>query len=118
MEKTILLVDDEGDLRKIISFKLENTGYKVVEAANGDEAIEKAAAVNPDLILMDVMMPGKNGFDACQEIRDNGYENKIVIYTAKVDAVDATRARKAGADDFTVKTTELAEILTSLENLL
>jgi len=116
--KKILLVDDELDLQKVISIRLESMGFVVSLANDGEEALSKVQTDQPDLILLDVMMPGIDGFETCKKIRENGFTNKIVIYTAKADAVNATKARVAGADDFTVKTTRMSEIADSIKNLL
>ncbi|MFA5089137.1 MAG: response regulator [Candidatus Omnitrophota bacterium] len=118
MSKKILLVDDEPDLRQIIGFRLKKMGYDVAVAFDGPAALSMAESEKPDLILLDVMMPGIDGFEVCKRLRANKFSNKILIYTAKVEAINATKAREAGADDFTVKTTNLTEIIEAIKRLL
>lgn len=118
MKKTILIADDETDILRIMSLRMEQYGYKVLTAQNGKETLRKVKKENPDLVLLDVMMPDINGFDLCKELRESKFQNKIVIYTAKVDAINATKARLAGADGFTVKTTIFDAIIESVEELL
>jgi len=114
----ILLVDDEQDILQVIGFRLEKAGYDVVLALNGDDALWMLEKENPDLILLDVMMPGKDGFEICREIKKGDPERRIIIYTAKVDGVNAAKARECGADDFTVKTADLKYILESINKSL
>ncbi len=114
----ILLVDDEPDIQQILSARLENAGYQVVSAENGEEALLLAEKENPDVVLLDVMMPGMDGFEVCERLKEDNSQGKIVIYTAKMDGVDAARARQVGADDFTVKTSDFKYLLETIEKVL
>lgn len=114
----ILLVDDEPDILQVISFRLEKAGYDVVLAPNGDDALWMVEKELPDLVLLDVMMPKMDGFEVCTRMKEGFPNLKIIIYTAKVDGVNAARARESGADDFTVKTVDLKYILESISKLI
>lgn len=114
----ILLVDDEPDIQQILSARLENVGYQAVSAENGEEALLLAKKDNPDVVLLDVMMPGMDGFEVCERLKQDDSQSKVVIYTAKMDGVDAARARQVGADDFTVKTSDFKYLLETIEKVL
>jgi two-component system alkaline phosphatase synthesis response regulator PhoP len=118
MVRKILLVDDESDILQVISFRLEKAGYEVVLASNGEEALWMVEKESPDIVLLDVMMPGIDGFEVCKKIKQNDSNRKIIIYTDKVDGVNAEKARESGADDFTVKTAALKYILEAINQLI
>lgn len=118
MTKKILLVDDEQDILQVISFRLEKADYKVIVASSGEEALVMVDQEKPDVILLDVMMPGMDGFEVCKKIKSKSPSQKIIIYTAKVDGVNAAKARESGANDFTVKTTDLKYILESIRKMI
>lgn len=100
--KKILIADDEPDILEIIGFNLESEGYEVFTAKNGDEAIEEAKKHQPDLIILDVMMPGKNGIDVCNILRMQPQfkETLIVFLSALSDEGTEVRGLETGADDF------------------
>ena len=118
MTKKILLVDDEPDILQVISFRLEKAGYDVAIASNGEDALWVLEKEQSDVVLLDVMMPGMDGFEVCERMKDVNPDQKIIIYTAKVDGVNAAKARESGADDFTVKTVDLKYILESISHLM
>jgi len=103
--KKILVVDDEERVREMLGFRLRLFGYQVLEATNGEEALEVAAREKPDLVLLDIMMPGMDGFQVCSRLKRNDETKNIpvVILTAKADAKDVTRAVNSGASDYVVK---------------
>jgi len=103
--KRILVVDDEERVREMLGFRLRLFGYEVLEATNGQEALEIAAREKPDLVLLDIMMPGMDGFQVCSRLKRNEETRGIpvVILTAKADAKDVTRAVNSGASDYVVK---------------
>lgn len=105
MSSTILIVDDEEAGRQTLEAILEGEGYQLVMAENGQQAIEKAKAILPDVILLDVMMPGMTGFEVCQRIRNDPSiaEIPIIILTALDDRDSLLTGLKAGADDFVTK---------------
>lgn len=103
--KKILIADDEPDILEIIQYNLKAEGYDVYTARNGDEALEMAKKVHPDLILLDIMMPGKNGIDVCRILRVNPdfRETLIVFLTALSDEGTEIRGLETGADDYLTK---------------
>ena len=118
MEKKILVVEDELDIQKILKANFEAAGYQVFVASTAKEGFEVFEQEKPCAIILDVMLPDENGFDVCRKIKNDNDEVKIIIYTGKLEAVDARRAREAGADDFTVKTVDFKYILESVEKLI
>ena len=105
MQSTVLIVDDEYSGRETLQSVLEGEGYQLELAENGMQAIEKAKSILPDVILLDVMMPGMTGFEVCQRIRNDPQvaEIPIIILTALDDRESMLNALKAGADDFISK---------------
>ena len=103
--KKILLVDDEQDILEIISYNLEKEGYHVFTASNGNEVIAKAKEILPDLILLDVMMPEKDGIETCQELRKIKELQKtlIVFLSARSEEFSQLAGYQAGANDYIVK---------------
>lgn len=101
----ILLVDDEPDILEIVGFNLSQEGYRIVTAANGKEAITKAKAELPNLIIMDVMMPEMDGIEACEAIRKiPELENVIITFlTARNEDYTQVAGFDAGADDYISK---------------
>lgn len=114
MEKanTILIVDDEPIEREILEAILLDMGFNLAFASNGQEALKKAAELMPDLILLDVMMPGVDGFQVCQQLRADPYlaEVPIVMVTALDDRDSVLRGLEAGADDFVIKPFDQVEL--------
>jgi DNA-binding response OmpR family regulator len=108
--KTILVVDDEPRYVRLVEVNLVSEGYGVRTASNGQEAVEAVAADQPDLVLLDVMMPIMDGFTACERIRE--FSNvPIIIVTAKGEERDRVRGLDAGADDYIVKPFAAQELL-------
>jgi two-component system alkaline phosphatase synthesis response regulator PhoP len=103
--KKILIADDEPDILEIIQFNLQAEGYKVVTAKNGDEAIEQAKKHQPDLIILDIMMPGKNGIEVCNILRLQPLfkDTLIVFLTALNDEGTEIKSLETGADDYLTK---------------
>lgn len=103
--KKILIADDEPDILEIIHFNLKAEGYEVFTAKNGDEAIEEAKKHQPDLIILDIMMPGKNGIDVCNILRMQPAfkETLIVFLSALSDEGTEIRGLETGADDYLTK---------------
>ncbi|WP_276836229.1 response regulator, partial [Chryseobacterium cucumeris] len=105
MSKKILLIDDELDILEILSYNLEKEGYDIYTATNGNEGIEKAKEIVPDLILLDVMMPEKDGIETCQELRKVKELQKtlIVFLSARSEEFSQLAGFQAGANDYIVK---------------
>ena len=103
--KKILIADDEPDILEIIQFNLQAEGYEVITAKNGDEAIERAKKHLPDLIILDIMMPGKNGIDVCNILRmQPAFKEKLIVFlSALSDEGTEIRGLETGADDYITK---------------
>ncbi len=101
-KETILVVDDEASIRRILETRLSMIGYQVVTACDGEEAIEAFHRTNPDLVVLDVMMPKLDGYGVCQEIRKES-DVPIVMLTALGDVADRITGLELGADDYVVK---------------
>ncbi|MFN0082100.1 MAG: response regulator [Ferruginibacter sp.] len=117
--KKILIADDEPDILEILSFNLSAEGYEVITAKNGDEALDKAKEHMPDLIILDVMMPGKNGIDVCNILRSQPVFNPtlIIFLTAMADESAEIKGLETGADDYITKPVS-PKILASKVNAL
>ena len=117
--KKILIADDEPDILEIIQFNLQNEGYEVITAKNGDEAIEAAKKVQPNLIILDIMMPGKNGIEVCNILRmQPAFQDTLIIFlSALSDESTEVRGLETGADDYLTKPIS-PKILTSKVNAL
>lgn len=102
MEKHILVVDDEMPIADILQFNLEKEGYKVTCAYDGLEALRKVEEVKPDLILLDIMLPHKDGMEVCREVRKK-HEMPIIMLTAKDSEIDKVLGLELGADDYVTK---------------
>ncbi len=103
--KKILIADDEPDILEILQFNLQGEGYQVITAKNGDEAIEAAKKNQPDLIILDVMMPGKNGIDTCNILRmQPAFKDTLIVFlSALSDEGTEVRGLETGADDYLTK---------------
>jgi DNA-binding response OmpR family regulator len=114
---TILVVDDEPRYVQLVEVNLKTEGYQVRTAADGQEAVEEVASEQPDLILLDVMMPVMDGFTACERIREFS-SVPIIILTAKGEERDRVRGLDAGADDYIVKPFSAQEMLARVRAVL
>jgi two-component system alkaline phosphatase synthesis response regulator PhoP len=103
--KKILIADDEPDILEIIQYNLQNEGYEVVAVKNGNEALEQAKKFQPDLIILDIMMPGKSGIEVCNLLRMQPAFNEtlIIFLTALSDEVTEVKGLETGADDYLTK---------------
>jgi DNA-binding response OmpR family regulator len=110
-QQRILVVEDEPDLRRGLEMNLKAEGYAVLTAGTGDAGVEQALNENPDLVLLDVMLPGLNGFDVCRELRRKGFEAPIIMLTAKAEEIDRVVGLEIGADDYVTKPFGLRELL-------
>lgn len=99
----VLLVDDEELVRKVVRVVLEAEGHVVVEADGGDRAIEKLTGESPDVVVLDLMMPGEDGVAVCRRIRETGSAAKVLVLTSVPESEAQVEAAAAGADDFMVK---------------
>ena len=113
----VLLAEDETDLREVIAAYLEYQGYQVTAVPNGQEAVEKAALDAYDAIVMDVMMPVLDGFDAMRQIRESGNTVPAIFLTAKAEVSDRIEGLDAGADDYLTKPFAMEELSARLRAL-
>jgi two-component system alkaline phosphatase synthesis response regulator PhoP len=118
MKSRILLVEDEPGLVLTISDLLTAEGYQVDSATDGITGLANASKENFDLILLDVMLPGKNGFEVCRELRQQGRDTAILMLTAKGQVIDRVVGLKLGADDYLTKPFDPSELLARIEALL
>jgi len=118
MNSHILLVEDEPGLVLTLSDRLRSEGYTVDALYEGTEAVERATRDQFALIILDVMLPGKSGFDVCQELRQRGFTTPILMLTARSQMVDKVKGLKIGADDYLTKPFEMPELLARVEALL
>ncbi|MCI6297910.1 MAG: response regulator transcription factor [Eubacteriales bacterium] len=114
---TILVVDDEALLVKGIRFNLKSDGYDVITGSNGQEAVELTKSENPDLVVLDVMMPVMDGLTACSRIREFS-DVPIILLTAKVDDMDKLMGFDHGADDYLTKPFNILELKARIRALL
>jgi len=119
MAKKILIVDDEGNSRASLADILEKKGYVVIQASNAEEGMDKARNENPDLVLLDTVMPGINGIEACRRIKKvEKLPCKVIIYTGKINAIDAVESRRCGVDDYCMKGRDPSLLLDAIKDLI
>jgi two-component system alkaline phosphatase synthesis response regulator PhoP len=118
MKRRILIVEDERGMRISLADRLADEGYAVETAERGDEGFERALQDSFDLVLLDVRLPGKDGFDICRDLRREGVSTPILMLTARGQVVDRVLGLKLGADDYLVKPFEPMELLARVEALL
>jgi two-component system alkaline phosphatase synthesis response regulator PhoP len=114
----ILLVEDEKGLILTLTDRLESEGFEVASATDGQVGLELALAGGVDLIILDVMLPKKNGYDVCRDLRQRGVQTPILMLTAKGETIDKVLGLKLGADDYLTKPFEVMELLARVEALL
>ncbi|GAB3847581.1 MtrAB system response regulator MtrA [Nesterenkonia populi] len=110
MKANILVVDDDEALAEMIGIVLRNDGFEPTFCDNGGGALEAFRASDPDLVLLDLMLPGKDGIEVCREIRDEA-DTPVIMLTAKSDTADVVRGLEAGADDYVPKPFKPAELV-------
>jgi two-component system alkaline phosphatase synthesis response regulator PhoP len=114
----ILLVEDEEGLILTLSDRLKSEGFEVVSANDGEKGFEAACRESFDLILLDVMLPKRSGYDVCRDLRQRGVSTPILMLTAKGETIDKVLGLKLGADDYLTKPFEVIELLARIEALL
>jgi len=119
-EEKILVVDDEEHIQELIKFNLEKSGYKVICADNGIDAIKLAKEQMPQMMLLDLMLPGMDGLDVCKEIRkDSNMSNMpIIMITAKGEEIDKIIGLELGADDYITKPFSVRELVARIKAIL
>ena len=118
MNENILLVEDQDALRTTLSDRLRGEGYVVETAKDGQEGLEKVTSSPFDLLILDVMLPYRSGFDLCRDIRQSGLATPILFLTARNEIVDKVVGFKLGGDDYLTKPFESAELIVRIEALL
>ncbi|MBQ8852485.1 MAG: response regulator transcription factor [Oscillibacter sp.] len=110
-QKTVLIVEDEKNIVDILRFNLVREGYRTIEAYDGEDGLNKARSENPDLILLDVMLPKMIGFDVCRELRKEGNNVPVIILTAREEETDKVLGLEIGADDYITKPFSMRELI-------
>ena len=118
MNENVLLVEDEKALSRTLSDRLRAEGYIVNCALDGNEGLDKATRLPFDLIILDIMLPGKNGFDICRDIRQAGLATPILMLTARGQTAEKIVGLKLGADDYVTKPFDMLELMARVEALL
>ncbi len=114
----ILLIEDEEGLILTLTDRLESEGFSVKSAADGESGLSLALGKNFDLIILDVMLPKKNGYDVCRDLRQRNVQTPVLMLTAKGETIDKVLGLKLGADDYLTKPFEVMELLARVEALL
>ena len=110
-QKTVLIVEDEKNIVDILRFNLMREGYRTLEAYDGEDGLNKARSENPDLILLDVMLPKMIGFDVCRTLRQEGTNVPVIILTAREEEADKVLGLEIGADDYITKPFSMRELI-------
>ena len=120
MEKKILVIEDDPATSRLVDYSLRHEGYQVFTASNGLEGIRKAHDEAPDLIILDVMLPGMDGFEICHRLRSepDTANLPILMFSAKAQEIDRDTGLKVGADDYLSKPAAPTDIVSHVENLL
>jgi two-component system, OmpR family, alkaline phosphatase synthesis response regulator PhoP len=115
MKEKILIIEDEEDLVKGLKMNLADEGYEIDYSLNGNEGLTKALKSKPDLILLDIMLPGMDGLEVCKELRRNNTDVPILILTAKGEEIDKVVGLEMGADDYISKPFSIRELLARIK---
>ncbi|OGO32508.1 MAG: hypothetical protein A2Z29_06825 [Chloroflexi bacterium RBG_16_56_11] len=120
MAKKILIIEDDPAISRLVDYSLKHEGYEVATASNGLEGIRKAHYETPDLVILDVMLPGMDGFEICHRLRSDAATEKlpILMFSAKAQEIDKATGIKVGADDYLPKPAAPAEIINRVGKLL
>lgn len=116
--KKILIVDDEQPIRTLLEYNLKQERYDTITAADGEEAVHKSESEQPDLILLDLMLPKMDGIDVCRTLRQRGIETPIIMLTAKGDELDKVLGLEIGADDYMTKPFSPREVVARVKAVL
>ncbi len=119
-KKRILLVDDEKDLVEMVKMRLEASGYEIIPAYDGQEALEKARSEKPDLIILDIMLPKMDGYKVCRMLKfDEKYKKiPIIMFTARAQESDKETGEEVGADGYIIKPFEPEILLSKIQEFL
>ncbi|MGC1377314.1 MAG: response regulator transcription factor [Anaerolineales bacterium] len=111
MSETILVVEDEPSLQETLAYNLEKQGYTVESASDGRTALETARRLKPDLIVLDIMLPGLDGIEVCKTLRREDFPSPIIMLTARDDEIDRVVGLEVGADDYLTKPFSMRELM-------
>ncbi|WP_040229141.1 response regulator transcription factor [Bhargavaea cecembensis] len=117
-KKTILVVDDERPILTLLEYNLEQAGFNVMTAADGQEGMDRAIADRPDLIVLDLMLPKMDGMDVCRSLRQQKVETPIIMLTAKSDELEKVLGLELGADDYMTKPFSPREVVARVKAVL
>jgi two-component system response regulator RegX3 len=117
MQQTILVIDDDESLRDTICLMLENEGFKAIQVSDGTAGLEQAQAAKPNLVMVDLRMPGMSGIDVCKQLRASGSKVPVIVLSAVKDEIDKVLLLEMGADDYVVKTASPRELLARIKAL-
>jgi two-component system alkaline phosphatase synthesis response regulator PhoP len=117
-KKKVLIVEDEKQIRESLMDFFNLQGYDVEGAATGDEGLKKGLSVSPDLIVLDIMLPGMHGYDVCRRLRQEGFNRPVLFLTAKGEEVDKLTGFDVGGDDYVTKPFSLLELHARVRALL
>jgi DNA-binding response OmpR family regulator len=115
---SVLLVEDEPHIRQGLSMKLREEGFSVFEAEDGEVGEDIALQKRPDLIVLDVMLPGRSGLDVCRNLRKGGFSSPIILLTARAETIDIVLGLELGADDYVTKPFSLRELVARIRTRL
>jgi DNA-binding response OmpR family regulator len=110
-QKSILIIEDDANSRQVVRLAMQAQNMELIEAATGDDGLERAINDSPDLILLDINMPGMSGLDVCRKLRADGSLVPIIMLTAKSDTIDKVVGLEVGADDYVTKPFEVRELM-------
>ncbi len=114
----ILIIEDEPNIRELVLYNLDQNGYEGIAAEDGLQGISMARSEKPDLILLDIMLPGKNGHDICKELRAEGNNTPIIMLTAKNEEIDKVLGLEFGADDYISKPFSTRELIARIKAVM
>ncbi len=120
MAAKILIADDEPFIARSLSYVLEKSGYEIYIARDGEEAVQRAVDVKPDLVFLDLMMPKKNGYEVCEELRNHPELQRIpiILITAKGQKADLERGLQAGANEYMTKPFSPTQVVARVKEVL
>lgn len=114
----ILIIEDEPNIRELVLYNLSQNGYEGLSAEDGLQGLAMARSERPDLILLDIMLPGKNGYDICRELRAEGNKTPVIMLTAKNEEIDKVLGLEFGADDYISKPFGIRELMARIKAVL
>jgi two-component system, OmpR family, alkaline phosphatase synthesis response regulator PhoP len=120
MAKKILIIEDDPATSRLVDYSLRHAGYEVISSSNGMDGLRKAHSEVPDLVILDVMLPGMDGFEICHRLRAEKDTEKlpILMFSAKAQEIDKETGIKVGADDYLTKPSPPSEIVSRVQKLL